>query len=467
MDCLPQWSAVSYNALSLVQTRRLRHILSELRWNSIVCIQGTQRRTNEQVVQYTIPGFNIIEWGCSTHSGKSAGLVIAVRNKLFSFKHMVRVFTPPEEFIGRAGAIRLKRGDVDFLVVNVYAPVNPHLQKDKQYIVRLWAWVGRVLSLAPARCVPVLCTDANARLGRGTRVPSVGTFDAVAENFNGEQLRELLTEHHMVATNTFFPAGDTYFGNFGRNSRIDYVCIPQSMLQAVERCNVLYAQGKRLQLIPAVGKRDHMPVQCVFRHKLLFELRDSASGWDTDALAQGVLQGFKREQLLAECEKELGKVDVSSYANQSPDAIWGVVNAAVLHAAKSCYAVQRKHIDDPEDTRQAHADMVQQRAHLVSLPQPERLAYAHSDSMSRDFVSAIFAQWQALSRYWRARKQLDILAKRDRHNRLQTQLDEFNSAWGKRDFSRMWRLARELSRKQVGPKKKSFQPTRITTTFGR
>ena len=112
-------------------------------------------------------------------------------------------FTPPEEFIGRAGAIRLKRGDVDFLVVNVYAPVNPHLQKDKQYIVRLWAWVGHVLSLAPARCVPVLCTDANARLGRGTRVPSVGTFDAVAENFNGEQLRELLTEHHMVATNTF------------------------------------------------------------------------------------------------------------------------------------------------------------------------------------------------------------------------------------------------------------------------
>ena len=456
MDCLPQWSAVSYNALSLVQTRRLRHILSELRWNSIVCIQGTQRRTNEQVVQYTIPGFNIIEWGCSTHSGKSAGLVIAVRNKLFSFKHMVRVFTPPEEFIGRAGAIRLKRGDVDFLVVNVYAPVNPHLQKDKQYIVRLWAWVGHVLSLAPARCVPVLCTDANARLGRGTRVPSVGTFDAVAENFNGEQLRELLTEHHMVATNTFFPAGDTYFGNFGRNSRIDYVCIPQSMLQAVERCNVLYAQGKRLQLIPAVGKRDHMPAQCVFRHKLLFELCDSASGWDRDALAQGVLQGFKREQFLAECEKELGKVDVSSYANQSPDAIWGVVNAAVLHAAKSCYAVQRKHIDDPEDTRQAHADMVQQRAHLVSLPQPERLAYVHSDSMSRDFVSAIFAQWQALSRYWRARKQLDILAKRDRHNRLQTQLDEFNSAWGKRDFSRMWRLARELSRKQVGPKKRVF-----------
>ena len=42
-----------------------------------------------------------------------------------------------------------------------------------------------------------------ARLGRGTRVPGVGTFDAVAENFNGEQLRELLTEHHMVANKYF------------------------------------------------------------------------------------------------------------------------------------------------------------------------------------------------------------------------------------------------------------------------
>ena len=86
----------------------------------------------------------------------------------------------------------------------------------------------------------------------------------------------------------------------------------------------------------------------------------------------------------------------------------------------------------------------QQRAHLVSLAQPERLAYVHPDSMSKDFVSAIIAQWQALIRCWRARKHLDILAQRG----------EFNSAWGKRDFSRMWRLACELSNEQVEKKKK-------------
>ena len=67
MDCLPRRGAGFYNAVWRAQTRRLRHILSELRWNSIVCIQGTQRRNNEQVVQHAIPGFNIIEWGCSTH----------------------------------------------------------------------------------------------------------------------------------------------------------------------------------------------------------------------------------------------------------------------------------------------------------------------------------------------------------------------------------------------------------------
>jgi hypothetical protein len=58
METLPLWSVISYNALSLHQTRRMRHILSDFRWNSFVCIQGSQRRTYELVLQHTVG-----EWG--------------------------------------------------------------------------------------------------------------------------------------------------------------------------------------------------------------------------------------------------------------------------------------------------------------------------------------------------------------------------------------------------------------------
>ena len=107
MANLPKWSAVSYNALSLHQTRRLRHILSDLRWNSFVCIQGSERRTHEPVTQYDVGEFHVLEWGYGPAAGKASGVVIAFRRKLFSFKHLVRVYSPPSELLGRVGQLGL------------------------------------------------------------------------------------------------------------------------------------------------------------------------------------------------------------------------------------------------------------------------------------------------------------------------------------------------------------------------
>ena len=63
--------------------------------------------------------------------------------------------------------------------------------------------------------------------------------------------------HTTWLLSTLFSQLDTYYGN---SSRIDYVCLPQA--SRVESCKVLFAASKRLQIIPAAGKRDHMPVQC-------------------------------------------------------------------------------------------------------------------------------------------------------------------------------------------------------------
>ena len=376
MDGLPSWSAVSYNALSLVQVRRFRHFLSELRWNSFICVQGTRRSTTDDVMQYSLAGFNVLEWGYTRHSGRAAGIAIAYRDKLFKKHHAVRVYTPPTELVSRCGAVRLKRGNVDFLLVNAYVPVNPQKYAERQYCDKVWAWLDYIISHAPSRSVPVLCMDANARVGCGEACASIGQQQPSPENYNGSKLRELLCRHHVAATNTFFAAGDTYYGSFGNSSRIDYVCIPQTMLDMVCRGKILYAlyaAGKRLQLIPAAGKRDHMPIQCVFKHKLLYDAHASDFSWDRCALARGVLQGHRRTQFLARTEQLLANQDMDRQGS-SPDELWCVINTAVTQAAREHYRLARKHAEDPIDAKEAHKHVVDMREALVSLPQPQRLS---------------------------------------------------------------------------------------------
>ena len=171
--------------------------------------------------------------------------------------------------------------------------------------------------------------------------------------YNGGKLRELLDEHHMAAINTFFPAGATYYGQFGNNSRIDYVCLPRTMLARVESCKVLFSVGKRLQLIPAAGKRDHMPLQCGFRHRLGFESAQPAFMWDRHALAQGVLHGHRRDELLQACEGRLAEFDLHAHCHSTPDTLWHIINTAVVNAAQVSYKQQKKHASDPIDGRHA------------------------------------------------------------------------------------------------------------------
>jgi len=215
-----------------------------------------------------------------------------------------------------------------------------------------------------------------------------GAEQPAPENYNGGKLRELLDEHHMAAIDTFSPAGDTYYGQFGNNSRIDYVCLPRTMLARVESCKVLFSAGKRLQLIPAAGKRDHMPLQCGFRHKLGFESAQPAFMWDRHALAQGVLHGHRRDELLQACEGRLAEFDLHGHCHSTPDTLWHIINTAVVDAAQVCYKQQKKHASDPIDGR-----------HALSSCQLAQSHAGHS-GFSLDFLSALLQQWKGLVAYW-------------------------------------------------------------------
>jgi exonuclease III len=419
-------------------------------------LQGTQRKTQASVETYRTGTHLIYEWGFTPASGKAAGVIIALRAKLFQPDHVVRVYTPPAEFQGRAAALRLKRGDVDFLVVNVYVPINPRTHDERTYIQRLWAWTDNLLSQMPHRCVPLIFTDANARVGKGPASDSIGTCQPVTENHNGKALRELLTKHCFSAINTFHDAGDTYFGQFGNNSRIDYICLPTSMAGRVLRCQVLYAAGKRLQLIPSAGKRDHMPLQIVFKHKHTFHHSPSNFTWDRPGLARGVLAGYKRQDFLSLCEAKLRDYSLEDHQEQPPDDVWRIINTCVQEAGQQVYARPHKHTLAPTDTQQAHEDMVVQRSHLVSLPRPQRLSQVVRGVFSLDEISAIFRQWRALAKFWKARRHFDFLAKRDKIQAASALVHDFEEFWHSRDGANMWATARLLSGKPLGPNKRVY-----------
>ena len=57
---------------------------------------------------------------------------------------------------------------------------------------------------------------------------------------------------------------------------------------------------------------------------------------------------------------------------------------------------------------------------------------------------------------WRARRRLAHLVKRDKDQWTMDQVARFNGAWFRRDFGAMWKVARVLSGRQIGPKHRVY-----------
>ena len=211
------------------------------------------------------------------------------------------VYSAPPELQGRGGAVRVRRGNVDFCFVAVYfhpdSPL-PYLQRVND---ALWRWVAKTVESLPARCVPVVLGDFNARVGRvhaerqlfdedDTR--AIGSFNPEVRNCNGAKLSQFLQTQFMCAINTFYDCGPTFFGIVaGCTSRIDYICLPQSLCSPVVRCCIWHAAGDELQLVAAPGRRDHRPVQLVLEHSLchapqkVHRRRWETHGWSASWLA--------------------------------------------------------------------------------------------------------------------------------------------------------------------------------------
>ncbi len=110
--------------------------------------------------------------------------------------------------------------------------------------------------------------DANARIGTPMGedadmnfYPYVGLCSPDLETKNGIKFRQFLVDLELIAVNSHWDCGCTFYDQHGGQSRLDYVVIKAGDLVKVEDCRRWMKSGDRLQNIKgAMGRREHRPV---------------------------------------------------------------------------------------------------------------------------------------------------------------------------------------------------------------
>ena len=453
------WRIVQYNPLSLLPCGRLRHILQEVGLQHFVGIVGTGRKasshdppyTSYKCGKYLVFDFPVRPGSIYPH--KCAGVIIAISTQAFTNRNVARVVEVPAEFSGRVAAVRVRRSDVDFFFLSVYVPTEPRTMQERQRVGKLWAYIGRFLDAVPAWCVPILCLDANGRVGSHASA-AVGHADCQRENWNGQQLREFCERHHLCLVNNFFNVGPTYRGEFCK-SRIDYIAIPSSLLPSVKSCAVFHCSGQRLQKIATPGWRDHRPLHRAFAHKLCYQQSAGPDfhGWNSDLLVRGVLDCYGRETLLHNVPAALQAQSLEQLADVPPGPYWRHLTAVVRDEATKVFGKKAGFsANRPLDTQQAFDDRALAMEQLVQIS-PMRLQcdFSHLHDLHR-----VLKAWSRVVQFWKARKRHEELLKRDRRVVRSRQLFEFHDAWTGRHHARMWKAARSLAHRALGPKRRRY-----------
>ena len=276
----PRLAIVVYNTLTFIEeTRRLLvlHVLASCS-TSVVLLTGTRIiNTSMQDPYYNekINGFLIFHFGYVTMANKCAGVSIALLECLFPLSCIVGVWGPKNRrTMGRWGAVRCKQGnDNDACFIVAYFPPAISQKKNRIIFDAMLLEIQLFLDALPARCIPVLGGDLNARFGferdirgcwRPSAKPCIGDVARENENLAGSLLRPQLAKRNLSLINTSWDAGDTYFDpNSTHKSRIDYLVLPNEFITDPNRiscCKVFHKEGAQMQKIQSRFRADHRPL---------------------------------------------------------------------------------------------------------------------------------------------------------------------------------------------------------------
>ena len=187
--------------------------------------------------------------------------MLAIRTDLFSFCKIRQAITPPlgSAAQGRVGCVLLKTKQTDLALMAAYLPPINSSYNHKLYLITIDV-IKNILKNLPTRALPIILLDANAKVGpspgpEGTLMAGlhncIGCCSAVKEDAAGTIFRSFLNETNLAAANTFWPAGDTYYGH-NSSSRVDYILIDPGLVQHVRTkgCDTLYLPAKIFYKLP-------------------------------------------------------------------------------------------------------------------------------------------------------------------------------------------------------------------------
>ena len=214
-------------------------------------------------------------WSKGKLTNKATGVQIRLNRTWFNFRHQKRVYTPPKSILGRAGAVRVKKGGkFDWLFVSLYYPPKPRnaqeVPKYKKTVDAINKWLLELLQSLPSRTTVAIGADVNNDFGLpqdGTPNPDpelIGSIKPGMQQYAATTLAETLAPFHLTPVNTMVGDGFcTWYGEEGRCSRIDFLFLPRGLIPDVEWCVPLYWEAKRLQMhTPKSGALyDHVPFE--------------------------------------------------------------------------------------------------------------------------------------------------------------------------------------------------------------
>eukprot|EP00434_Breviolum_minutum_P031879 symbB.v1.2.028194.t1/scaffold2897.1/size67685/5 len=130
---------------------------------------------------------------------------------------------------------------------------------------------------------------------------------------------------------------------------------------------------------------------------------------------------------------------------------------ARISNVEMCFSKSVVHRKHPQDTQDAFHNMVAARTQLVKQPEHRifRLDPGSGSPMHED-LRVLLQRWNVLTKFRITRRQHDQLCARDRLSRDMALVDEFTGYWQKRQMANVWRTARQLSGKALGPKRRRF-----------
>ena len=274
-------------------------------------------------------------------------------------------------------------------------------------------------------------------------------------------MRNFLHTHHLAAANTHFSrgCGATFHGPLGHPSRIDYVVVPQGLLQHITDVRVWYRSGYRLQLIDSPELRDHCPI-------VVWTSTTSCPSRSRSVTPGGISRNSDVQLTDTQARKffcEKCKTSLAALPPPSDDVCvsWNALNNIVCRLARRFFTQSgSRRAQRPPDTQQAA-----EQAMLARKDYRDACRQLRRQQQPAQSVHLAWAAWQKYMHFKALQRHSKQLCRRDRRHKVDDLVQQLQQAVRDKNASLQWKLAYQIAGGKHGPKKRRYDhPQRFRAT---